>query len=98
MTDLPEDTWMKRDLVTQDDLTAETAAIAKMHAREMEKVRDQLYHLSKTHTVALMAADIWTNSSILDLGDAADHAKTLYREVQKTLEIDRQITDSIPAA
>ena len=84
--------------VTHEDLRAETATVMKTLAREMEKVRDQLYHLQKTHTVALMAAEMYAHLPGLDRGTAAAQAKAVYREVQKTLEIDRTIAGSIPAA
>jgi len=92
MTDLPEDTWMNREQVTHADLEAETATVMKTLAREMEKVRDQLYHLNKTHTVALMAAELYgkVNCCAPEI-----EAEKLYREVQKTLEINRQITGHI---
>ena len=95
MTDLPEDTWMNREQVTHADLEAETATVMKTLAREMEKVRDQLYHLNKTHTICLMAAEIFTRFELRTPEMAAREAKALYREVQKTLEIDRQITGHI---
>ena len=109
MTDLPEDEWTNPKTperpgehnVTHEELAAETKTVLTTLAREMEKVRDQLYHLNKTHTVALMAAELWAATS--DTGFtatcAAHCAKKLYREVQKTLEIDDTIvTGHIPAA
>ncbi len=88
--------------VTHEDLEAETKTVLKTLAREMDKVRDQLYHLNKTHTVALMAAQLYASLSgatVTDFHHAANMAKNLYREVQKTLEIDDTIvTGHIPAA
>lgn len=98
MTD-HEDTWMKRDLVTHQDLADESAAIVKALRKEHAKdIRDQLSYLQKTHTVALMAVEMFAHQPTLEAHDAATAAKKLYREVQKTLEIDRQITGHIPAA
>ena len=70
---------------THEDLEAETKTVLTTLAREMEKVRDQLYHLNKTHTVALMAADIYLHSQVV-VEAAAIRATEIYREVQKTLE------------
>ena len=85
MTDLPEDEWMNPDPITHEDLQAETKTVLATLAREMEKVRDQLYHLNKTHTVSLMAAEIYTSATNLayTMEHSADVAKALYREVQK---------------
>ena len=52
LTDLPEDEWTNSPYATHEDLQAETATVMTTLCREMEKVRDQLYHLNKTHTVA----------------------------------------------
>ncbi len=85
---------------THEDLEAESAVVMKVLAREMEKVRDQLYHLNKTHTGALRAAQLYASLSgatVTDFHHAANMAKSLYREVQKTLEIDDTIRH-IPAA
>ena len=62
-------------------------------ARMAETMRDQLNYLQKTHTVALMAAELYGKCNVLSPEIAAE---ALYREVQKTLEIDNVITGSIP--
>ncbi|KKL87633.1 hypothetical protein LCGC14_1932710 [marine sediment metagenome] len=106
MTDLPEDEWTNPNTperpgehtVTHEELAAETKTVLTTLAREMEKVRDQLYHLNKTHTVALMAAEMYVHLPNFDNETAARIAKVLYREVQKTLETDNIITGHIPAA
>ena len=89
MTD-HEDTWMKNHYMTREDVEAEveaeTHAVMKVIAKEMEKVRDQLYHLNKTHTVALMAAEMYVHLPNFDTGTAASTADTLYCEVEKALE------------
>ncbi len=95
MTDLPEDEWTNSPYATHEDLEAETKTVLTTMAREMEKVRDQLNHLQKTHTVALMAATLYSKTTL----EPERIAKQLYREVQKTLEIDDTIvTGHIPAA
>ena len=89
---------------SRGELAAESSAITTSMMRHMAKMaetmRDHMYHLHKIHTVALMAAELWASTS--DTGFtttcAAICAKNLYREVQKTLEIDQQITGHIPAA
>ena len=72
------------------------AAMSDPLAREMEKVRDQINHLNKTHTVALMAAEIYSHTQV-GVEAAAIRATEIYHEVQKTLEIDDTIRH-IPAA
>ena len=76
---------------THDDLAAETKTVLAVLNREMEKVRDQLYHLNKTHTIALMTAEVYSHVGGQAPGMAANVAKLLYREVQKTLENDDTI-------
>ncbi len=71
--------------VSHEDLEAESAVVMKALAREMEKVRDQLYHLNKTHTVALMAVKLYATNPVTTMPDATSCAKNLYHEVQKTL-------------
>ncbi len=70
---------------THEDLEAESAVVMKALAREMEKVRDQLYHLNKTHTISLMAAEIYTHLAGQNHDSAACSGVALYHEVQKTL-------------
>ena len=90
------------DPVTHKELVAESARVITVLNRNMAKMgdtmRDQIAYLHKTHTVALMAANHWATYPNMTKESAANHAKTLYREVQKTLEIDQQITGRIPAA
>lgn len=113
MTDPPENNWTPHpigcncqwcdDPVTHKELVAESQRVIKVlteeHAREMDKVRDQLLFLhqpkDELRTVAIMAAILYGKCSE---ADPQVVAKRLYREVQKTLETDRVITGSIPAA
>ena len=78
------------DPVTQKELVAEServiAALMKRQAKLAETIRDQLYHLNKTHTVALMAAEMYVHLPNFDTGTAASTADTLYHEVEKALE------------
>jgi len=77
---------------THEDLAAETKTVLAVLNREMEKVRDQLYHLNRQDTMARMAAIMWTNSSTLNLESAADMAVTLYREVGTRLKNTGEVT------
>ncbi len=101
MTNLPEDDWTNSPFATHEDLSAETTVIMRHMAKMAETMRDHMYHLHKTHTVALMAADFAASATILGYTHeiAAREAEALYREVQKTLEIDDTIvTGHIPVA
>ena len=75
--------------VTHEDLCAESLAIKQAmraeHAREMEKVRDQLNHLNKTDTLARMATEIFLRRESCDQGDAVRIAESLYHTVQYQL-------------
>ena len=83
--------------VTQEDLANETKTVMHYVAQQAETIRDQLYHLHQTHTVALMAAQLYSHHATASFEDSAQQAKKLYRETQKTLEIDRAIVGQIPA-
>ena len=87
------------DPVTHKELVAESARVITVLNRNMAKMgdtmRDQIAYLSKTHTVALMAAQLYGRTSEADPHTVA---KRIYQNVQKTLEIDQQITGRIPAA
>ena len=98
MPDIPEDSWT---YVTHQGLVDESATLMRHMAKMAETMRDHMYHLHKTHTVALMAADFAASATILGYTHeiAAREAEALYREVQKTLEIDDTIvTGHIPVA
>ena len=90
------------DPVTHKELVAESARVITVLNRNMAKMgdtmRDQIAYLHKTHTVALMAVEMFAHQPTLPACGAAVAAKKLYREVQKTLEIDNATTGRIPAA
>lgn len=90
------DASMNSPYVTHEELKAESAAVVKAlrteHAKDMDVIRDQLSYLQKTHTVALMAADLRSHGGLTPVKEAIQ----LYREVEKALE--PQITGRIPAA
>ena len=79
------------NFVTHADLEAETAAVMKQMAKNAETIRDQLYYLHKTHTLALMAATMY--------GKTTQHAhviaKNLYQKIELSLEKDRAIVGQI---
>ena len=81
--------------VTHGELKEEILTVMKYVAQQMETSRDQIYHLHKTAVVAGMAVEIykaqptWTNAA------CAAQAKTLYKDVQRTLEIDDTICTPI---
>ena len=95
MPDLPEDSWDNRNFVTHQDLMDESATLMRHMAKMAETMRDQLNYLNKTHTVALMAAELYGK---VTEGYPENVAKNMYREVQQLLEIDNDITGSIPPA
>ena len=80
------------DPVTQKELVAEServiAVLMKCQVKLAETIRDQLYHLNKTHTVALMAAELLSSTTNVEYSskNAARHAQLLYRDVEKALE------------
>ena len=89
---------------SRGELAAESSAITTSMMRHMAKMaetmRDHIAYLHKVHTVALMSADFAAGATSIGYTHeiAAHEAADLYREVQKTLEIDQQITGHIPAA
>ena len=87
--------------VTHKELVAEServiTTLMKRQAKLAETIRDQIAYLNKTHTVALMAAELYAASPVVTPADAAHAAKGLYREVQKALESDDTIAGSISA-
>ena len=111
MTDLPEDSWTPHEIgcnceICQNDLpcsrgelAAESSAITTSMMRHMAKMaetmRDHMYHLHKTHTVSLMAAELYGKCTE---AEPEFVAKMLYQNVEKNLEIGNVITGSIPPA
>ena len=99
MTDPPENNWTPHpadcdchwcdDGVTHRELVAESGRVITVL---MAKMSDQMAHLNKTHTVALMAAELYGKCTE---AEPEFVAKMLFRNVEKTLEIDRQITGHI---
>ncbi len=80
MPDIPEDSWT---YVTHQGLVDESATLMRHMAKMAETMRDHMYHLHKTHTVALMAAELYGKTSVVDPGTIA---RTLYREIEQTLK------------
>ena len=112
MTD-HEDTWTEHptdcycprcgDPVTQKELVAEServiAVLMKRQAKLAETIRDQLYHLNKTHTVALMAAELLASlvgQHKYSPEDAVHDAAALYGRVEEALK-EESIAGSISA-
>ena len=67
-------------------------------AKMGETMRDQMYHLDKTRTVALMTERRYTEAPSLTMEFAAAQAEALYHAAQKVVENDNVITGRIPAA
>ena len=78
-------------LVTHEDLANETKTVMHYVAQQAETIRDQLYYLHKTHTLAVMAATLY--------GKTNEHAhviaKNLYQKIELSLEKDRAIVGQI---
>ena len=68
--------------VTHGEMKEETASIMRHMAKELERVRDQLYHLQKTHTLALMASNLYGRGTY----DPATIAEGVYRDVERMME------------
>jgi hypothetical protein len=78
----------------KDESAAVMRVMQKEWALQMDVIRDQIALLDESKTVSIMAAILYGKTSC----DPEYEAKALYNRVQKTLEIDRQITGHIPAA
>ena len=99
-TEHPTDCCCPRcgDPVTQKELVAEServiAVLMKCQAKLAETIRDQIAFLDESKTVAIMAAILYGKCTE---AEPEFVAKILYRNVQKTLEIDQTIVGSISA-
>jgi len=90
------------DPVTHKELVAESARVITVLNRNMAKMgetmRDQIAYLHKTHTVALMAGQVYATRGDLTYDWAADLACKIYRSVQEQIDMDATIAGRIPAA